>query len=254
MKLSPCIALFAKLEKMVPRNVLPPSFGTKLMRGPPVGSSALAEPVSIVTSAAAVMFAVDMLEPPPACSVPVGRPFCVMRMSTVLLPWIIRLVVVSPSAPPVFWVCPTCAGARLHAGDHRREVRVETARGDRVDDFLGHDALGRRALHVDDRRLAGDDDRFLDRADLHVGVDRHVGAADQLEAVALDGVEAGQREGHRVDARPEILDAVLTGAVGGDGTDLFDERRTRGLDGDAGQYGPGRVFHEAGNRRLRERH
>ena len=60
------MALLAKLAKVVLVNVLPPSFGTKLMRGPPVGSSALGEPVSIVTSAAAVMFAVDMLEPPPA--------------------------------------------------------------------------------------------------------------------------------------------------------------------------------------------
>ena len=33
-------------------------------------------------------------------------------------------------------------------------------------------ALLRGALHVDDRRLAGDGDRLLERADAQVGVDR----------------------------------------------------------------------------------
>ena len=39
-----------------------------------------------------------------------------MRMSTVRLPWIIRFVVVSPSAPPVFWVWPTAPAPTFMPG------------------------------------------------------------------------------------------------------------------------------------------
>ena len=49
-------------------------------------------------------------------------------------------------------------------------------------------ALLRGALHVDDRRLAGDRDRLLERADAHVGVDRGDEGAGQLDPVALDDV------------------------------------------------------------------
>ncbi len=46
------------------------------------------------------------------------------------------------------------------------------------------------------------------------------------------------------------VEPVLPGAVGHGGPDLFDEGRTGGLDGHAGEHGPGRVAHDAGNRRL----
>jgi hypothetical protein len=39
-KLLPCRAPFEKVKKVEPLNVLPPSRGMKLMRTPPVGSSA----------------------------------------------------------------------------------------------------------------------------------------------------------------------------------------------------------------------
>ena len=68
---------------------------------------------------------------------------------------------------PVLTSCwpPNSAG-------HEHEQRVVAAGGrDRVDDSLGQHRLTLRALHVDDRRLAGDRDGLRDRADAHVGVD-----------------------------------------------------------------------------------
>ena len=62
-------------------------------------------------------------------------------------------------------------------------------------------------------------------ADLHVGVDRGDEVARQLDAFALDGVEAGQRERHRVGAGPQVDDAVLAAAVGDGGAHLLDQRR-----------------------------
>ena len=63
-----------------------------------------------------------------------------------------------------------------------------------------------RALHVDDRRLAGDRDRLGDVADPQVGVHRGDERAGQLDAFAPDGVEPRQRERHRVGARPQVDD------------------------------------------------
>ena len=63
--------------------------------------------------------------------------------------------------------------------------------------------------------------------------------AGQLDAFALDGAEAGQRERHGVGARPQIDDAVLAGAVGDGGADFLDQHRAGRFDGDAGQHGAG---------------
>src|SRR5205814_3868157 len=61
--------------------------------------------------------------------------------------------------------------ATRHAGNQRRHVISGAARWDVVDDFAADDALPLRVLHVDDGRLAGDGDRFLERPDAHLGVD-----------------------------------------------------------------------------------
>ena len=52
----------------------------------------------------------------------------------------------------------------------------------------------RDVLHVDDRRLPRDRNRFLERPDPHLGVDRRRERPRQLDAVAPDGAEARQRE------------------------------------------------------------
>jgi hypothetical protein len=51
--------------------------------------------------------------------------------------------------------------------------------------------LGARAGDVHDGRFAADCDRFLHAADAQVGVHRCNEATGQLDAVALDRVEAG---------------------------------------------------------------
>jgi hypothetical protein len=62
--------------------------------------------------------------------------------------------------------------------------------GSRQEDLSIHDALSRRALDVDDRRLSADGDGFGDRADPQVGIDRRDECSGELDAFALDRGEA----------------------------------------------------------------
>ena len=57
----------------------------------------------------------------------------------------------------------------------------------------------------------------------------------------------------RVDAGPQVDDAVLAAAVGDDGADFLDQGRAAGFNRDAGQDGAGRVFDGPGDRCLCER-
>ena len=65
---------------------------------------------------------------------------------------------------------------------------------------------------------------------LHRDVHRRREPGAELDAVALDRREAGQREGHRVGAGPKVDDGVATFAVGRDRADFFDQRRAGGFD------------------------
>src|SRR4029434_6651253 len=100
-----------------------------------------------------------------------------------------------------------------------------------VQQFARQDLLLRRALHVDDRRGAGYGHGLFDRADPQLDVDRGREVGRQLDAFADDDVEAGEREGHLVDAGTKVDDAVQAGFVGGDGTNPFDEDVARRFDG-----------------------
>ena len=73
----------------------------------------------------------------------------------------------------------------------------------------------------------------------------------QLEAVAHEGVEAGQRERHAIGARPQVDDRELALLVGDDRSHLLDEDRTRRFDGDARQDRARRIPDGSGNRALR---
>ena len=103
------------------------------------------------------------------------------------------------------------------------------------EDVLAHRLLNLRALDVDDWRFTGHRDRLFEGADLQVAVDRRDKRAGQLDAFALDGAEARQREGNGVGAGQKIDDAVLAGIVADDRADLFNQDRARGFDRDAGQ-------------------
>ena len=100
-------------------------------------------------------------------------------------------------APPVsgrFRLTPT----------HELAEALDAAAGrDQVDRFaVEHRGLRRRG-HVDDRRGAGDGDGFLERADAEFGVERRGEFRRQLEAVAPERLEAGQRERHACRCRDE---------------------------------------------------
>ena len=101
-------------------------------------------------------------------------------------------------------------------------------------------------LHVDHRRLAGDGDRLLDRADRHLGVDRRREPGADGDSVADDRGEAGQRERDRVVPERELHHAVQPGAVG----ERHLRRAERGgghIHGDARQDTSGVVGHLPGD-------
>ena len=122
--------------------------------------------------------------------------------------------------------------------------------GNRRERVLVDDLLRPRALHVDDRRLTGHRDRFLERADFQVEVHRGHEVPRQLDAFAFECGEALQRRRHRVRARPQIHDAILAVGVGDDRTDLFNQYRAGGFDCGARQHPSRGVSHDACDRRL----
>src|SRR4030095_976485 len=126
-----------------------------------------------------------------------------------------------------------------HQYDHRVVVADS---GDRPDDIGAQGGLSPRALHVDDRAGAGDDDRLFERSDFEVGVDRRDEGSGQFNVFAPERREARQREGDGVGAGPEIFDAVLSRGIGDAGADFFDEYRTRRFDAHPGKDGAGRVL------------
>ena len=105
-------------------------------------------------------------------------------------------------------------------GHARRRVE-QVAHGPRArngrDDLLVEHGLAAHRLDVNDGRLAGDGDCFLDGADAHVNRDREDRRPGQDEAVALDVAEAWQRERQAVGAWRQLDDAVNARAVGDDG-------------------------------------
>ena len=127
----------------------------------------------------------------------------------------------------------------------RRRLQVVAGRH-RVENLAVEHLGPRRRLHVDDRRRARDGHRLFERADAQLGVDRHRERRGELQLVANDGGEAGQREGQRVGAGKQVDDRVATRAVGERGAGTFDQHRTGGLDGNAGQHAAGVVGHLSG--------
>ena len=155
------------------------------------------------------------------------------------------------------------AGRGLHVGRrralclnrrHEQHDAAIPARGGYSAEYLAGDGgLPAHALHVNHRRLAGHRNRFLHGADAKVCADRRGHQTGQLDALALDSRKAGQRERHRIRARPQIDDLVAAVPVGDRGTNLLDEHVARRFDGDAGQHRTGGVTHEPGNGGLRPR-
>ena len=138
------------------------------------------------------------------------------------------------------------------AGDDRHHRVVTADRRDRLEHVVVQRHFPFGALDVHDRGFAGDGDRFRERADLEIGVDRRRERPGQLDALALEGAESRQREGDRVGPGPQILDPILPGPVADRRSYFLDQCRAGGLDVDAGEDGPGRVLHRARDDRLCE--
>ena len=77
-----------------------------------------------------------------------------------------------PAIPPLPPVMPPESPLAAHARDHAWMPLAFREDGMAVEDVAVDDGLHPRALHVDDRRLAGDGDCFFQAADAHIGVDR----------------------------------------------------------------------------------
>ena len=92
------------------------------------------------------------------------------------------------------------------------------------------------ALDVDERRFAGDRHGFGHRADLQVDVQRRREVRAELDALAPEGGEPGQRVGHRIRARTQFDDPVLPRRVGYRAAHLFNQRRAGRFDRHAGKH------------------
>src|SRR5688572_16019661 len=97
---------------------------------------------------------------------------------------------------------------------------------------------------MDRRRCARNRDWFFDRADRHVGVDRHNAGAEELDTLTDDGLESAERERHPISARTEILNDVAAFSVSCCGAALLDQHWARCFDAHAWEHRSRRVFHD----------
>jgi hypothetical protein len=113
--------------------------------------------------------------------------------------------------------------------------------------------LGAGALDVDDRRFARHGDGFLERADGELCVQRRGEFSRQVQSLALQRAEPGQREVDGVDARPQIDHFVDALCIRHRRAHALDERRTRGFNGDSRQHAARGIAYHTGNAALRPR-
>ena len=143
--------------------------------------------------------------------------------------------------------------AETNARHHHADRHDVARRRQRVDEVARQHLRACRLRHVDQRCLSGHRDRLFERADLEIGVRGHRDAAGHFEALAHDGVEAGQRKRDAVDAGTQIDDVEAPLIVGDGRSHFFDQHRARRLDRDAGQHAARFVAHDAVNLTLRRR-
>ena len=151
-------------------------------------------------------------------------------------------------------VRPVDVQATDHPGNVLREGLHNTVGWEVLDHFIREHPVLDRALHVNDRRLRGDGDRFFQGAHAHLGI--HCGGElrRQIESVPLDRVEPGQRKRHRIRTRPQVDDSVQPLVVGHDVAHLLDECGAGRLDGHAGHHCAGRILDHARDAALRDSH
>ena len=174
----------------------------------------------------------------------IGIPSTVTRLSLARLPWTTRFMPVSGIEPPTFCRTPVTSTDGVNAAKLTKLRSV----GSTSIDFARRGRQLRRALRVDDGRLAGHRDRLFDGPHSQVGVDVRRETGRELNPFALDGAESGKRERHTVGAGTQIDDRVSPLTVCHDGSSFLDEGRARCLDRHTGQDRARRIAHDAGNR------
>ena len=140
-----------------------------------------------------------------------------------------------------------CGRRDHHTHGHFGESAHLLCQRQRIQRRTGYHFGLRCVLHVDDWALTGDGQGFFERADAHFSVDFCGKCAGQLDLITLDRAETGQREGHGIDARPEVDDLVFTVLVREDGADFLNERVAGGFDGHARHYRTRGISHRAGD-------
>ena len=82
-------------------------------------------------------------------------------------------------------------GSGIDAGHELQDVVVRARGGNRLEQVAVDDRLAACALHVDNGRLAAHRDRFFQRADAQLDVDRRGQRPGQLDRFTFDCVETG---------------------------------------------------------------
>ena len=145
------------------------------------------------------------------------------------------------------------ASDRDDAGNQQRRRGPRACRRDGGQHLVADGRLSSNALHVDDRRRAGHRQCFGDSANSEVGINCRVERTRELDAISLHLVESRQGERHRVGSRWQIDDTEEAALVTDGGANFLDERRARGLDGDARQCRTGGISGRSGDRCLGQR-
>jgi hypothetical protein len=135
-------------------------------------------------------------------------------------------------------------------GHEQHHAVVVADRGNRSQHVASEGQLPARALHVDDRALARDDDRFLERAQSHLGIDDGREGSRELDSFPLEDTEPCERERDGVGARTQVFDPVLSRSIGHCCANLLDEGRTRSFDCHPGENRPRCVTHRPCDDRL----
>ena len=136
-------------------------------------------------------------------------------------------------------------GVGFHANRERAQLGVGPAGRNRIDQLALQNGRVLRALDVDNGRVAADRDRLFERSKVQFHVDRRGEVGRQIDAVAHQRGEAGERERHFVEAGPQIDNRVSALLVGDRVADPLDQRGARGLDGHAGQNAAARILDDA---------
>ena len=143
---------------------------------------------------------------------------------------------------------PDVIGRDLDAGDQLRDrPRIAPGR-DAFEDVLAHDRLLEVGSRIDGRRPAGHRDRFGDRADLELRIDRRDERGADPDVLVFDRPESGQIEFHAIRSGRQSIEPVVAVRVRRLRLDATDQPFARQGHHHARQDRAAGISHAAGNR------